>query len=254
MSEKQSGQLDGKIALITGASRGIGKATAEAFAAEGATVVLSYRSSVNEAAAVVSGITAQGGKAVAISADVADEQQILALFKTIDDIGPLDILVNNAGVILEKPLLETSADDFDWLMNINLRGQFLVGREALRRMVGRAGSRVINISSDLSFGGREDFSVYCASKGAINTLTKSWAREFAPHVLVNAIAPGPIDTDMLDLDNMSAEWAEKEKQLTVLGRIGTVDEISAVALFLAGPGSTYLSGQIIGPNGGSVMP
>ena len=254
MTEKQSGQLDGKIALVTGASRGIGKAIAEAFAAEGATVVLSYRSGVNEAAAVVSGITAQGGKAVAISADVADEQQILALFEAVDNIGPLDILVNNAGVILEKPLLDTTADDFDWLMNINVRGQFLVGREALRRMIGRDGSRVINISSDLSFGGRDDFSVYCASKGAINTLTKSWAREFAPHVLINAIAPGPIDTDMLDLENMSAEWAEKEKQLTVLGRIGTVDEISAVALFLAGPGSTYLSGQIIGPNGGSVMP
>jgi len=254
MTEKQSGQLDGKIALVTGASRGIGKAIAEAFAAAGATVVLSYRSGVNEAAAVVSGITARGGKAIAIAADVADEQQILALFEAVDDIGPLDILVNNAGVILEKPLLDTTADDFDWLMNINVRGQFLVGREALRRMVGRDGSRVINISSDLSFGGRDDFSVYCASKGAINTLTKSWAREFAPHVLINAIAPGPIDTDMLDLENMSAEWAEKEKQLTVLGRIGTVDEISAVALFLAGPGSTYLSGQIIGPNGGSVMP
>lgn len=254
MSEKQSGQLDGKIALITGASRGIGKAIAEAFAAQGATVVLSYRSGANEAASVVSGITAQGGKAVAIAADVADEQQILALFEAVDDIGPLDILVNNAGVILEKPLLDTTAANFDWLMNINVRGQFLVGREALRRMMGRDGSRVINISSDLSFGGREDFSVYCASKGAINTLTKSWAREFAPHVLVNAIAPGPIDTDMLDLANMSPEWAEKEKELTVLKRIGTVDEISAVALFLAGPGSTYLSGQIIGPNGGSVMP
>ena len=254
MSANQSGQLGGKIALVTGASRGIGKAIAETFAAEGATVVLSYRSGANEAAAVVSKINAQGGKAIAIAADVADEQQILALFKAVDEIGPLDILVNNAGVILEKPLLETSAEDFDWLMNINVRGQFLVGREALRRMAGRAGSRVINISSDLSFTGREDFSVYCASKGAINTLSKSWAREFAPHVLVNAIAPGPIDTDMLDLENMSAQWAEKEKELTVLGRIGTVDEISAVALFLAGPGSTYLSGQIIGPNGGSVMP
>jgi len=248
------GQLDGKIALITGASRGIGKAIAETFATEGATVVLSYRSGADEAAAVVATIEAQGGKAIAIAADVADEQQILSLFKAVDEIGPLDILVNNAGVILEKPLLETSADDFDWLMNINVRGQFLVGREALRRMNGRDGSRVINISSDLSFGGREDFSVYCASKGAINTLTKSWAREFAPHVLVNAIAPGPIDTDMLDLDNMSAEWAEMEKQLTVLKRIGTPEEISAVALFLAGSGSTYLTGQIIGPNGGSVMP
>ncbi|HEY9081167.1 SDR family NAD(P)-dependent oxidoreductase [Magnetovibrio sp.] len=249
-----TGQLDGKIALVTGASRGIGKAIAEIFAAQGATVVLSYRSGTDEAAAVVSGIEAHGGKAIAIAADVANEQQIVALYEAVDAIGPLDILVNNAGVILEKPLLDTTADDFDWLMNVNLRGQFLVGREALRRMVGRDGTRVINISSDLSFTGREDFSAYCASKGAINALTKSWAREFAPHVLVNAIAPGPIDTDMLDLENMSAEWAEKEKELTVLKRIGTVDEISAVALFLAGPGSTYLSGQIIGPNGGSVMP
>lgn len=248
------GQLNGKIALITGASRGIGRAIAELFATEGATVVLSYRSGADEAATVVAEIEVQGGKAVAIAADVADEDQINALFAAVDKIGPLDILVNNAGVILEKPLLETSAADFDWLMNINVRGQFLVGREALRRMVGREGGRIINITSDLSFTGREDFAVYCASKGAVNALTKSWAREFAPNILVNAIAPGPIDTDMLDLDNMSSEWAKKEKELTVLKRIGAPHEVATVALFLAGPGSTYMSGQIISPNGGSVMP
>ena len=168
-------------------------------------------------------------------------------------LGRLDVLVNNAGVILEKPLLETSAADFAWVMDVNVRGQFLCGREALRRMAGRGG-RVINMSSDLGFTGRESFSAYCASKGAIHAMTKSWAREFAPHVLVNAIAPGPIDTDMLDVQHMSPEWRRLEERLTALRRIGRPEEVAAVAVLLAGPGGSYLTGQILGPNGGSVMP
>lgn len=257
-----SNQLNGKIALVTGGSRGIGRAIVEAFVAEGATVAFTYRSGQDEADAIVA---ASSGRAHAFQADVADEASILNLFKQVDGLGPLDILVNNAGVILEKSLLDMTADDFDWIMNINLRGQFLCGREALRRMAGRGGhqgvsqgvsqgGRVINVTSDLSFTGREDFSAYCASKGAVNALTKSWAKEFAPHVLVNGIAPGPIDTDMLDLEHMSPEWRIKEEQLTALKRIGKPHEVSSVAVFLAGPGGSYLTGQIIGPNGGSVMP
>lgn len=248
-----SGQLQGKIALVTGGSRGIGRAIVEAFVAEGATVVFTYRTGHEEAEAIISALEAQGGNIHAIHADVAVEENILALFATIDALGPLDILVNNAGVILEKPLLDMSAADFDWIMNINVGGQFLCGREALRRMAGRGG-RVINVTSDLSFTGREYFSAYCASKGAVNALTKSWAKEFAPSVLVNAIAPGPIDTDMLDLEHMSAQWRKKEEDLTALKRIGRPEEVSSVAVFLAGPGGSYLTGQIIGPNGGSVMP
>lgn len=248
-----SGQLAGKLALVTGGSRGIGQAIVEAFAAEGAEVAFTYRTGKDEADTIVSIIQDNGGKAHAIKADVAKEADVLSLFTQMDEIGQLDIQVNNAGVIMEKPLLETTVDDFDWLMNVNLRGLFLCGREGLRRMVGRDG-RMINMTSDLSFTGREQFSVYCASKGAINALTKSWAREFAPHVLVNAIAPGPIDTDMLDLDHMSPEWRTMEEELTALKRIGRPEEVSSVAVFLAGPGGSYLTGQFIGPNGGSVMP
>lgn len=248
-----SKQLEGKLALVTGGSRGIGRAIVEAFVGEGATVAFTYRTGNDEAEAIVAAAQAKGGTVHAIRADVADEADILALFAQVDALGPLDIFVNNAGVILEKPLLDTSVADFDWIMNINLRGQFLCGREALRRMAGRGG-RVINVTSDLSFTGREDFSAYCASKGAVNALTKSWAKEFAPHVLVNGIAPGPIDTDMLDLEHMSPEWRTKEEELTALKRIGKPQEVSAVAVFLAGRGGSYLTGQIIGPNGGSVMP
>jgi 3-oxoacyl-[acyl-carrier protein] reductase len=249
------GILEGKRALVTGASRGIGRAIAEAFVAEGAGVVLNYNRGAEEAEAAVRAIAENGGPAYAVQADVADEDQAERLIsETVERLGGIDILVNNAGVLLEKPLLETTAADFDWLMNINLRGNFLVGREAIRRMVHQGeGGRVINVSSDLGFVGRETFSVYCASKGAINTLTKAWAREFAPDILVNAVAPGPVDTDMLDLNSMSPEWREKEEAIP-LRRVGQPEEIAALALFLAGPGASFMTGQIVGANGGSAMP
>jgi len=249
------GVLDGKRALVTGASRGIGRAIAEAFAAEGAGVVLNYNRGAAEAEEAVQVIAARGGRAHAIKADVGDEAQAeMLVSETVERLGGIDILVNNAGVLLEKPLLETTGADFDWLMNINLRGNFLVGREAIRRMVRQGtGGRVINVSSDLGFVGRETYSVYCASKGAINVMTKAWAREFAPHILVNAIAPGPVDTDMLDLSSMSPEWREKEEDIP-LRRVGKPEEISALAVFLAGPGASFMTGQIVGANGGSAMP
>jgi 3-oxoacyl-[acyl-carrier protein] reductase len=248
------GTLGGRTALVTGASRGIGRAVVKALAAEGAHVCIAYNAHGAEAAEVVAEIVGAGGRAFAVPCDVASESQVKTLFaEAVPRLGGLDLVVNNAGVILEKPLLETTAADFDWLMGINLRGSFLVGREALREMSARGGGRVINVASDLGFLGREQFSVYCASKGAILALTKSWAREFAPSILVNAIAPGPIDTDMLDLANMSPEWRAKEAQIP-LARIGRVEEVAAVAVFLAGSGASFITGQVIGPNGGSVMP
>lgn len=252
---KETGVLAGKRALVTGGSRGIGRAIAEAFAREGARVCINYVSRPSDAEEIVSNILAQFGEAFSIKCNVTDESEIKAMFDELDTrFGGLDILVNNAGVILEKDFLKTTAADFDRLMGINLRGTFLVGREAARRMVrqGQDG-RVINLSSDLGFLGREQYSIYCASKGAINALTKSLARELAPRILVNAIAPGPVDTDMLSLSEMSPEWREKEENIP-LKRVGSPEEVAAVAVFLSGPSASFITGQIIGPNGGSVMP
>ena len=246
--------LNGKVALVTGGARGIGAAIAKAFAAEGAAVAITYHEHGAEASSVVADVVAAGGRIAAIKADVASEEvATLSVRETINRFGALDVLVNNAGVILEKPLLETTAADFDWLMSINLRGTFMTGREAIRHMVQVGSGRIINIASDLGYFGREQFSVYCASKAAILNLTKSWAREFAPDILINAIAPGPIDTDMLDLANMSPEWRKKEEMIP-MARIGRVEEVAAAALFLANPQNSFMNGQTVDPNGGSVMP
>ena len=250
-----TGKLAGRRALVTGASRGIGRAIAEALAAEGATVAVGYGASPDKAEETVANIAAAGGTAFALRLDVADEASVTeGCAQAVDRLGGLDILVNNAGVILEKPLLETTAADFDWLMGVNLRGVFLVGREGLRAMVAQGtGGRVINVASDLGYFGRETFSIYCASKAGVLTLTRSWAREFAPAILVNAIAPGPIDTDMLNRNAMSAEWRQKEEQIP-LGRIGQPQEVAGSAVFLAGPDASFMTGQVLDPNGGSVMP
>jgi len=246
--------LKGKTALVTGASRGIGRAIAIALAGAGADIIFTYNSSPNDAEKTTAAIVANGQKAQAKKVDISDEKAITSLFKEFDESNiAIDILVNNAGIIMEKSTVESSASDFDHVIGINLRGTFLTGREALKRMVHGRGGRIINISSDLGFLGRESFALYAASKGAINALTKSWALEYAPHILVNGIAPGPVDTDMLDLKNMTPEWREKEEQIP-MERIGQPEETSGMAVYLASEYSSFVTGQIFGVNGGSVMP
>ena len=244
--------LIGSTVLVTGASRGIGKAIALAMGKAGARVALIADSDSSEVCQL---ITEAGGEARAYVTDVSEQDQVSRLFKDLlRDFKSFNILVNNAGVQLEKPLLETDLSEFEWVMGTNVRGTFLMGREAIRHMVAQGvGGRVINIASDLAYLGREQFSVYCASKAAVLSLTKSWAREFAPGILVNSICPGPIDTNMLKVENMSPQWLAKESDIP-LGRIGQPDEISELAVFLAGPGSTFITGQGICVNGGSVMP
>ena len=245
------GQLSGKTALVTGAARGIGRAIAEALAAEGALLAVA---DVRDCVETVGAIVSAGGNALAFSCDVASEEQVEALFRdTVARMDRIDIVVSNAGIILEKPLLETSLADYERVMGVNLRGCFLVGRTALRQMSAQKSGRLINIASDLGIGPREKFSVYSASKAGVIGFTRAWAREFGPYLLVNAIAPGPVDTDMLALDQMSPEWRAKEEQIP-LGRVGKPAEIASVAVFLAGPGATFITGQAFGPNGGSVMP
>lgn len=246
-----SRSLAGKRALVTGAASGIGRAIALAFAAEGARLIIADRRPAEETAGA---IRAAGGEADCVPTDVADEAAVLRLFEAVAErFGGLDILVNNAGVLIEKPLLETSAADFDRLMAVNLRGVFLVGREALRLMVGQPpGARVVNVASELAYLGRAHASVYCASKGGVISMTRAWAREFAPAITVNALAPGPTDTAMLTGGSTTPETLAKEAD-NPLGRIGRPDEIAAAAIFLAGPGASFMTGQCVSPNGGAVM-
>jgi 3-oxoacyl-[acyl-carrier protein] reductase len=246
-----TGALAGRRAIVTGGASGIGRAIVLALAAEGCQVAIADRAGFDRMEEVAA--AASGGRAFPVAVDVADEAQVLAMFDAaLPRLGGLDILVNNAGILLDKPLLDTTAEEFDRLIGVNLRGVFLVGREAIRAMAHQGEGRVINVASELAYLGRENCSVYCASKGGVLSMTRSWAREFAPRILVNAIAPGPTDTAMLAPGSTSPETLAKEA-LNPLGRIARPEEIAAAAVFLAGPGATFMTGQCISPNGGAAM-
>lgn len=241
-------------ALVTGAYRGIGAACALALAGSGARVVLADIRKPDETAEAAA--RAGAAETLALACDVSDESAVAALGAAVKEkFGGLDVVVHCAGVIHEAPLLDTPVADFDRVIAINLRGSFLVGKMAIGLMGGTADdpARLVMIASDMAYYGRETFSPYVASKHGVLGLVRSWAKEFAPCVLVNAICPGPIDTEMLGAANMSAEWRARELAIP-LARFGRPEEIGELALFLAGPGGRYFTGQGIGSNGGSVMP
>ena len=247
--------LQGQTALITGAATGIGRATALLFAQAGARVVVNHRGQDAEAASLVQAIEAAGGQAIAISADVSDASAVQRL---VDDAiaayGALHILVNNAGIIQEKAFLDTTEADWDRMLGTDLKSVFLMCRAVLPGMVARGSGAIVNIASDLGILGRERYAPYCTAKAGVIGLTRSLAREFAPHqIRVNAIAPGPVATAMVSLEHMSAEWVEKELAIPQ-HRLGAPEEIAATALFLASDLSRFYCGQVLGPNGGSVMP
>ncbi len=243
-----SESLSGRVALVTGAAGGIGSAIAAALSAAGASVALVDLEAPTAAAA------ACRGRTLALAGDVTRERDaVRVVAETTKGLGGLDVLVNNAAIMIERPLLEVSVEEFERTVSVNLRGVFLMARESIRAMraAGRGG-RVINIASELAFLGRAGNSVYAATKGGVVTFTRSWAREFAPDILVNAIAPGPVDTPMLGLAGMSPELRRLESSMP-LGRVGRPEEIGPAVVWLAGPGSTYVTGQTIGVNGGAVM-
>ena len=231
--------LEGKCALVTGAASGIGRAAIDALAEAGASVIgLDVRVPTEAPHRFV-------------RADLASESEIIAaVAEAARLLGRIDILVNNAGVERESPLRQVSAADIDWHLSINLRGPILVAREALKAMP--PGGRIINTASELAYLGRQNASVYVATKAGILGLTRSWARELAPDILVNAVAPGPTDTPLLNFAAMTD--AQKALELTQpLGRLGRPDEIAAAIVFLAGPGATFITGHCLGVNGGAAM-
>jgi 3-oxoacyl-[acyl-carrier protein] reductase len=231
--------LEGRRALVTGAASGIGRATADALGAAGALVVGLDR------------LRPEGSPHHAVVADLADEVQVIrGVAEAVAHLGGLDILVNNAGIMREAPLRDTTAADIDRHFAVNVRGAILAAREALKTM--GPGSRIVNVSSELAYLGRQNASVYVATKAALIGLTRSWARELAPDILVNAVAPGPTDTPLLGFAAMSE--AQRALELdNPLGRIGRPEEIAAAVVYLVGPGTTFVTGHCLGVNGGAAM-
>jgi len=243
--------LESKSALVTGSSRGIGRAIAERLAAEGAAVVINYTRNPQQAQDVVAGIVAKGGKAIAIQANVAKPAEIRRLFNEAEKaFGPLDIVVANAGVFLKKPLTESTEEDYDYVFDINTKGVFFTLQEAARRV--RDSGRIIAVSTGGTKMQFAEASIYLGSKGAIEQFARTLARELGPrNVTVNVLSPGFTETDMLNagLDDQARTWGAS---LSPFNRIGTSEEVADVAAFLASDAARWLTGQELQAGGGVV--
>jgi 3-oxoacyl-[acyl-carrier protein] reductase len=242
-------QLANKVALVTGGSRGIGAAIAKRLAADGASVAITYAKDSSAASAVVQAIERDGGKAVAIRADAADTEAVKgAVEETIATFGRLDVLVNNAGTAIPKTFEETTVDEMDRMIDINVRGTLAATQAALRYM--QSGGRIIMIGS--SVGERvvvPGLVAYSATKGAVKMFTQALSREVGSRgITVNNVQPGPIDTD---LNPAAGEWAVPQKAATALDRYGHVEEVAALVAFVAGPDSSYITGANLTVDGGT---
>jgi 3-oxoacyl-[acyl-carrier protein] reductase len=240
----------GRVALVTGGSKGIGGAISRALAARGAYVVVNYSSDDSAAEETVSDITAAGGAAVAVKADVADTAQVEDMFGMIrKDPGRLDILVNNAGVIRDKLLMFMGPQDWDRVIAVNLTGVYNTAKSASRLMIGQKYGKIINIVSPSAVVGRAGQTNYAAAKGGVISFTKSLARELARFsIWVNAVSPGIIQTEMLD--GITEEVKKSFLSAVPMRRFGTPQEVTGAVLFLASDRSAYITGQVIPVDGG----
>jgi len=249
------GRLAGKVAMITGAGRGFGRAIALAFAREGARVAANYLGSRAGAEEVAAEAGRLGTEAVALRGDVAREADVKALVAvTLERFGRLDVLVNNAGIMVRGPMLAVPAEECRRMFDVNVTGTMLCTRHALPAMIERKGGRIINLSSQLAQRavGGGGFAAYAATKGAIESLTRALAAEVGVHgITVNAIAPGGIDTDM-SRDVMTPEYRARRLAELPLHRFGSVDDVAYCAVVLASDEAGYLTGQILHPSGGWV--
>jgi 3-oxoacyl-[acyl-carrier protein] reductase len=240
-----------RVAVVTGASRGIGRAIATSLAAAGHAVVVGYAGSAGAAAEVVEEITAAGGRALAAQADVADEGAVAAMFDTAAEaFGGVDVVVNSAGRMSLSPIADLDLDDLDALHRTNIRGAFVVAREAARRL--RPGGAIVMLSSSVVGLQFPTYGGYAASKGAIEAMTLILARELRGRdVTVNSVAPGPTATDLF-LEGKDEATIARLSMQPPLERLGAPADIAAVVVFLAGPGGRWVNGQVLRANGGII--
>jgi NAD(P)-dependent dehydrogenase (short-subunit alcohol dehydrogenase family) len=243
----------GAVVAITGAGRGIGLAAARRFARGGALLTLNYlraREGVEEVANLARD---SGGEALIVKADVSQPDEARRFVEESEQrFGRIDVLVNNAGILRSAPTHEVTQEEWEEVIAVNLGGTWSCLRAALPGMLARKSGRIINVSSELGLIGFPTYAAYSASKGGIIALTKAVAKEVAPYgILVNSVAPGPVETDMLIHD--SIEYNDETREQVPLRRFGKPDEIAAVIEFLAGPGGSFMVGQVVSPNGGTAI-
>ncbi|MBB6731542.1 SDR family oxidoreductase [Cohnella zeiphila] len=244
-------KLNGKIAVVTGASRGMGREIAELLANQGAKVVVNYTSSPEKAEEVVKGIKEKGGDALAVQADISKVAELEKLFRqTVDAYGRVDILVNNAGIMITKPLADLTEEDFDRQYAVNVKGTFFAIQQAVPHM--GDGGRIINFSTSVVGQMFPTYSAYTATKGAVEQITRQLAKELGPKgITINAVAPGPVNTELFTAGK-TPEQIKNVGGMNAFGRLAEPEDISNVVLFLAGAESQWVTGQTIRVNGGFI--
>jgi 3-oxoacyl-[acyl-carrier protein] reductase len=244
-------RLEGKVALVTGASRGIGRAIAVRLGRDGASVIVNYSGNAEAAREAVAAVQAAGGRAVAVQADVGKVAEIERLFnETIRQFGRLDILVNNAGSMFNKPLADVTEEEYDRIFAVNVKGAFFACQQAARRMAD--GGRIVNFSSSTTALMLPTYSAYVAAKGAVEQFSHVLAKELGPKgITVNVVSPGPTDTDLFG-QGKTEQDKQRFAQMAALGRLGRPEDIADVVAFLASDEARWITGQNIRANGGLI--